>query len=332
MLLLDIRNLSIDLRTDLGWVNVCKDLDLSINEGEICGLVGSSGSGKSIIAKAITGMYGSNMRVHADRFRFNDLDLTNLNWHERRKIIGHNIAIILQEAKSSLDPSLSIYNQMLEALPSSSFSGPWYKWFLWKRRTVNMLLHKVGIKDTYKVLKSYPHELSEVLCQKVIIAMAFGRKPKLLIADDPISSMTSISQLQILRLIDSFNQNTKSTVLYIANDLGPASNLMNRINMLYCGQIIESGSSEQIINHPRHPFTESLLNAIPDFNSRFKHKGKLKVLAGDSPEFTNIPIGCRLGPRCPYADKECNVMPNISKLKNGYYRCHFPLNMEDENV
>ncbi len=332
MAFLDIKNLCVDIRIDKVWVNICSNLNISINEGEVCGMIGSSGSGKSIIAKALTGMYGPNMRVHTDSFRFNDIELNNMPSLMRRKVIGENIAIILQEARSSLDPSLPIITQMKRALPRKAFDSPWYKSLFWRKKTVNNLLHRVGIKDVNKVIHSYPYELSEVLCQKIIIAMALGRKPKLLIADDPISSMTSISQLQILRLIASFNKNSKVTVLYMTNDLAPSLKFMDKIYMLYCGQIVETSTSKELVARPKHPYTESMLNAIPDYNKNLRHKCKLKVLEGDPPEFTNIPIGCRLGSRCPYADKECNVMPGITKYKHGSYRCHFPLNIKDEEI
>ena len=330
-MLLDIRNLSIMLRMETEYLQVCKGVDLSINEGEICSLVGSSGSGKSIIIKAIMGMYGHDMKVTVDNFRFMNCDLTNVDVNTRRKILSREIAIIFQEARASLDPALPVGTQMKNSLSYRSFDDKWYRLPFWKNRTINNVLHKVGIKDTKIILRSLPHQLSEILCQKIIIAMALARKPKLLIADSPISGMTSSSQLQILKLFHSYAENQKGTLLYITNDLGPASNLMDTIKMLYCGKIVESGSQEQVINNPHHPFTQSMINAIPDFNRQQKIKTRFDVLGGDPPEFTRTPIGCPLGPRCPYADKECNSMPPITKVKNGYFRCYYPLNMEKDS-
>lgn len=330
MSLLDIRNLSITITTDHGTIEICKNLDITLNEGEIYGLIGSSSSGKSIIAKAIIGMYGNNMKVKADRFVFLDKDITNLSIHEKRKFIGSYVSIILENAKSSLNPNKTIGSQMCESIPSSSFHDKWYKWPFWRKRLVNMLLHKVGIKNTKKLLNSYPHELSEILCQKVIIATALGRKPKLLIADDPTRSMTSISQVQILHLIDSFNKNNQATILYIANDLGSVANIMDKIMMFYCGHIVEYGPTESIIKYPHHPFTKSMLDAIPNYTKESHFKAPIDVLKGNVPEFNNMPIGCKLGPRCPYADSECNKFPPITKSKNRFYCCHFPLNKDQE--
>lgn len=331
MVLLDIRNLCVDLRTpDRGWITICKNLDLSLNEGEICGLIGDSGSGKSIIARAIVGMYGSSYRVSFDRFRFDKLDLTTTPLGERRRLLSESIAFIFQEANASLDPNMTIYEQMKEALPSSAFTEKWYRRPFWKKRTINTLLHKVGIKAPEKILKLYPYELSEVLCKKIVIAMALGRKPRLLIADEPIANMTTVSQLQILRLIASFNQNSRTTVLYICNDIIPVGNLLDRIQVIYGGQIIESNTTSQILSAPHHPYTCSMLDTIACYLSQSK-KTRLHVLPGEPPELGHLPKGCALGPRCPYADKACIKAPPIIKCKGGSVMCRFPRNMENSN-
>lgn len=331
MALLDIRNLQIDLRTpDRGWITICKNLDLSLNEGEICGLIGDSGSGKSIIARAIVGMYGSSYQVKFDRFRFDKIDLTFASVSQRRRLLGANIAFIFQEANASLDPNMTILEQMKEALPSSAFTEKWYRRLFWKKRTINSLLHKVGIKTPEKILKLYPYELSEVLCKKIVIAMALGRKPRLLIADEPISNMTTVSQLQILRLIASFNQNSHTTVLYICNDIIPVGNLLDRINVIYGGKIIESNVTNQILSAPHHPYTCSMLDTIACYLSQSK-KTKLHVLGGEPPELGRLPKGCVLGPRCPYADKACIKEPPMLKCKGGTVLCRFPRNMENAN-
>ncbi|MGN1394769.1 MAG: oligopeptide/dipeptide ABC transporter ATP-binding protein [Succinivibrionaceae bacterium] len=331
MSLLDIRNLSIKIKTGHGEITICDNLDILINEGIIYGLVGSSGAGKSLIAKAIIGMFGNNTIVTSDKFSFLDNDLTNMPIKKRRKFLSNYVSIISEHAKENLDPNKTIGSQMREAIPNNVFNEAWYKWPFWKYRFVNMLLHKVGIKDTRRLMHSYPNELSEILCQKVAIAIALGRKPKLLIADNPVSTMTSNSQIQILRFIDSFNKNNHGAVLYVANDFYPVANLMDKIMMLYCGRIVEYGSTEDIINHPHHPFTQSMLDAIPSLNKKIKFREPLKVLKGEPPVFGNLPIGCRLGLRCPYADRECNIEPKVTRTKKGFYCCHFPLNKDNND-
>ncbi len=331
MPLIEIRNLSVSFKKeDNTTVDICKNFDLVINEGEICGLVGSSGSGKSVIIKAIAGIYDNTCIVKYDRFRFGNTDLVSLNQQERRRFLSRNLAVMLQNGRSSLDPHLTIKAQMKENLTKSARPDKWYKRFFWRGREINILLHKVGIKDTKAILNAYPHELSEVQCRKVMIAIALGRKPRLLIADDPISSMTSLSQLQILRLLDSLNQNNHVSILFVTNDLGPSANLMDRIYMIYFGHIMEQASTENILTKPKHPFTEFMLNAIPDLGTGIRRKSLLKIPFGDTPDFQHPPIGCPLGNRCPYADRECNLFPKITKVKNGFYFCHFPLNTKAE--
>nr|WP_019001999.1 oligopeptide/dipeptide ABC transporter ATP-binding protein [Succinimonas amylolytica] len=327
MALIEIKNLSISLKTANGLVPICTNLDLSVNEGEIVGLIGTSGSGKSLICKAIAGIHSRNLEISFDRYRFDNIDITGKDLYQRRKFLSERVSIMLQNGTRSLDPLMTIREQLTENLPNSVRPRKIWKRFFWKKREIDILLHKVGFKDTRAILNAYPHELSEAQCQKVNIAMALGRKPRLLIADDPISTMTTLSQLQILRLIDSLNQNNHVSVIYVSNDLGSIARLMDRINMLYYGEIVEQGPTEQILKNPHHPFTQFMLDAIPDMGAGFHRKAFFKAPGGDHPDFQHPPVGCPLGNRCPYADRECNIKPPVTRVKNGFYCCHFPLNI-----
>ena len=328
MPLLDIRNLTIEIDTPQGRVKAVDRLSLTLNEGEIRGLVGESGSGKSLVAKAIMGMNKDNWRISADRMRINDIDLMSLSSRERRKLIGRDTAMIFQEPRSCLDPSMPVGAQLIEVIPSRVFEGAWWQRFFWRKKHAIALLHRVGIKDHRKVMNAYPHELSEVVCQKVMIAMAIAIKPRLLVADEPISAMESTTQAQLLRLLDRMNQNNNTTILLISNDISTIANLTESITVMYCGQMVETGSREQLLATPHHPYTHALLNAIPDFSGRLPHKSRLKALPGAIPPLQHLPIGCRLGPRCPYAQKLCVQTPPITRLKNQQYTCHLLLNLE----
>ena len=140
--------------------------------------------------------------------------------------------------------------------------------------------------------------------------------------------MESTTQAQLLRLLDRMNQNNDTTILLISNDISTIANLTESITVMYCGQMVETGSREQLLATPHHPYTHALLNAIPDFSGRLPHKSRLKALPGAIPPLQHLPIGCRLGPRCPYAQKLCVQTPPITRLKNQQYSCHFPLNLE----
>ena len=237
MPLLDIRNLTIEIDTPQGRVKAVDRFSLTLNEGEIRGLVGESGSGKSLVAKAIMGMNKDNWRISADRMRINDIDLMSLSSRERRKLIGRDTAMIFQEPRSCLDPSMPVGAQLIEVIPSRVFEGAWWQRFFWRKKHAIALLHRVGIKDHRKVMNAYPHELSEVVCQKVMIAMAIAIKPRLLVADEPISAMESTTQAQLLRLLDRMNQNNNTTILLISNDISTIANLTESITVMYCGQM-----------------------------------------------------------------------------------------------
>ena len=329
MPLLDIRNLTIEIDTPQGMVKAVDRMSLTINESEIRGLVGESGSGKSLVAKAIAGVTKDNWRVSADRLRLGNIDLLTLSPRERRKIVGREIAMIFQEASSCLDPSEKVGEQLEEAIPSSSFSGKWWHRLRWRQKQAIALLHKVGIKDHKRVMNSYPYELTDGECQKVMIAMAIANRPRLLIADEPTNDLDPITQAQIFRLLSRMNQLSNTTILLVSHDLTMVTQWADRITVMYCGQSVESGSRKQLLESPHHPYTEALLRAMPDFSLNIAHKSKLETLPGSIPPLQHLPIGCRLGPRCPHAQRKCVEVPKRQKIKNHKFSCHFPLNMEE---
>lgn len=329
MPLLDIRNLTIEIESSQGKVKVVDKVSLTLAEGEIRGLVGESGSGKSLIAKVIMGLEKDNWTVRADRMRFNDQDLLTMEPRARRKLLGREIAMIFQDPVSSLDPSELIGDQLEEAIPTRAFQGGIWQRFQWRKKQAVALLHRVGIKDHRKVMHAYPHELSDGICQKVMIAMAIANQPRLLVADEPTSSMEAIAQSQVLRLLDKMNKLGNTTILLISNDIDAIANLTDNINVMYCGQMVEIGTREQILTNPHHPYTDALLKSSLDLDELVRHKSRLHALPGVIPPLQHLPIGCRLGPRCPYAQKQCVTTPGMTKLKGHQFSCHFPLNLEE---
>ncbi|VEA22236.1 Peptide transport system ATP-binding protein sapD [Salmonella enterica subsp. enterica] len=330
MPLLDIRNLTIEFKTSEGWVKAVDRVSMTLSEGEIRGLVGESGSGKSLIAKAICGVAKDNWRVTADRMRFDDIDLLRLSSRERRKLVGHNVSMIFQEPQSCLDPSERVGRQLMQNIPAWTYKGRWWQRFGWRKRRAIELLHRVGIKDHKDAMRSFPYELTDGECQKVMIAIALANQPRLLIADEPTNSMEPTTQAQIFRLLTRLNQNSNTTILLISHDLQMLSQWADKINVLYCGQTVETAPSKDLVTTPHHPYTQALIRAIPDFGSAMPHKSRLNTLPGAIPLLEQLPIGCRLGPRCPYAQRECIITPRLTGAKNHLYACHFPLNMERE--
>lgn len=315
MPLLDIRNLTIEFKTGDEWVKAVDRVSMTLTEGEIRGLVGESGSGKSLIAKAICGVNKDNWRVTADRMRFDDIDLLRLSARERRKLVGHNVSMIFQEPQSCLDPSERVGRQLMQNIPAWTYKGRWWQRFGWRKRRAIELLHRVGIKDHKDAMRSFPYELTEGECQKVMIAIALANQPRLLIADEPTNSMEPTTQAQIFRLLTRLNQNSNTTILLISHDLQMLSQWADKINVLYCGQTVETAPSKELVTMPHHPYTQALIRAIPDFGSAMPHKSRLNTLPGAIPLLEQLPIGCRLGPRCPYAQRECIVTPRLTGRK-----------------
>lgn len=328
MPLLDVRNLTIEFLTVEGpSIKAVDGVSLTLTEGEVRGLVGESGSGKSLIVKAICGVTKENWRVTADRMRFNDIDLLKLSPRERRRLMGHNVSMIFQEPQSCLDPSASIGKQIMQAIPSWTYRGAWYERFRWRHIRAIELLHRVGIKDHKTIMQCYPFELTDSECQKVMIAIALANQPRLLIADEPTNAMEPSAQAKVFRLLRGLNQNNSTTILLISNDLQYMSQWVDRINVMYSGQTLEMANAGDLFENPHHPYTQALIRAIPNLENDLPHKSLLNTLPGAIPSLEHLPLGCRLGPRCPYAQKKCTETPPLIGTKNHKFACHFPLNV-----
>lgn len=328
MALLDIRHLSIEINTPNGRIKMVDDVNLTLDNGEICGLVGESGSGKSLIAKVICGLVKDEWIITADRFRFNDIELLKLSPYQRRKLVGDQISMIFQDPLSCLDPSERIGKQLMETI---RFKGKWWERFGWKKRKAIELLHKVGIKDHKDIMQSYPTDITEGEAQKVMIAMAVANQPRLLVADEPTNTMEATTQLQIYRLLSSMNKNLGTSIILVSNDMLSVYKWVDSFNVLYCGQTVEIANKETIMETPYHPYTYVLLHSVPDFSKPLPFKGRLNTLKGTVPMLQDMPIGCRLGPRCPFAQKKCVVKPPLRKFRQHEFACHFPINFREQN-
>ncbi|MDO9757801.1 ATP-binding cassette domain-containing protein [Glaesserella parasuis] len=328
MALLDIRHLSIEIDTPNGCIKMVDNINLTLDSGEICGLVGESGSGKSLIAKVICGLVKDEWIITADRFRFNDIELLKLSPYQRRKLVGDQISMIFQDPLSCLDPSERIGKQLIETI---RFKGKWWERFGWKKKKAIELLHKVGIKDHKDIMQSYPTDITEGEAQKVMIAMAVANQPRLLVADEPTNTMESTTQLQIYRLLSSMNKNLGTSIILVSNDMLSIYKWVDSFNVLYCGQTVEIAEKETIMETPYHPYTAVLLHSVPDFSKPLPFKGRLNTLKGSVPMLQDMPIGCRLGPRCPFAQKKCVVKPPLRKFRQHEFACHFPINFREQN-
>ncbi|ASF14810.1 oligopeptide/dipeptide ABC transporter ATP-binding protein [Shewanella xiamenensis] len=330
MPLLDVRNLTIELDTPHGKVRALEKVSLTLNAGEIHGLVGESGSGRSLLARAILGIPGPNWTITADRMMWDGNNLMAMTSKERRNLMGSDMAMIFQDPSGSLDPSQTVGSQLMQAMPKNPKAYFWQK-HKHAKLTAQKWLHKVGIKNPQKVMSSYAWELSEGECQKVMIAMAIANQPRLLIADEPTNSMELSTQAQIFRLLSQLNQLQNVSILIISHELETLAQWCDHLSVLYCGQVMESGPTDELINQPYHPYTKALLDNMPDYSGIEAHKAIMPTLPGSAPALQHLPIGCRLGPRCPEAQKKCVNQPSLSHSRDRYFACHFPYHGETTN-
>lgn len=328
MNLLDIKNLTIELDTGDYVIRAVDRVSISLKEGEVHALVGESGSGKSLIAKALMGVLNERWRVTADRIHWRGVDLMRLSKEKRRKLVGKDIAMIYQEPRANLDPTTTILQQLAECIPKEQITGLFWQRDRVRNRRAAALLHKVGIKDHKNVLSSYPHELSEGICQKIMIAMAIARAPKLLIADEPTTALESTTRAQVFRLLKSLNQLKSMSILMISHELAELDDWTHGLHVLYCGQMVEAGTTKKLYKSPQHPYTRALINSLPEQTNDDNHKTQLYALKGTIPTLQHLPIGCRLGPRCPQAQKDCVITPTLTTSHGHSYACHFPLNKQ----
>ncbi len=325
MNLLDVRNLSIELHSATNPILAVDRVSLTIKEGEVRGLVGESGSGKSLLAQAIIGVLDDRWKVDADRFHWRGVDLMRLSVEERKAIISKDVAMIFQEPMACLDPTTTIGEQLEEAVDDKQLSGYFWQKKQQRKLAAANLLHKVGIKHHQVCVKSYPHQLTEALCQRVMIAMALARRPLLLIADEPTAAMETTNQGQIFRLLASLNQLKNMSILLISHDLENVTHWTNAITVMYSGQFVEAGTTKQIFNQPYHPYTRALLDSSPKANIQIPAKSRLMTLPGSIPILQHLPIGCRLGPRCPRAQQACVQAPKVKNYHGHQVSCHYSL-------
>lgn len=329
MALLDIRNLSVEIKLEDKIVKIIDNLSLTIDEGKICGLIGESGSGKSILAKILCNLSKENWKISADRFRFNDIELLKLKPLQRSKIVGENISMIFQDPLVCLDPNKKIGLQIKQNIKYSDFKAPFYKIFGWKKREAIKLLHRVGITDHNDIMHSYPAEITEGEGQKIMIAISIAKRPILLVADEPTTSLADVDKQQIFRLLSALNKNSQTTILHLSNNIYDMEKYANNLVVLYSGQTVEMGKTDELLSSPLHPYTDSLIHFTPDFTKARKPKTKLNTLKGNIPVFEHMPIGCRFGPRCYFGQKACINAPPLKRYKQRECACYYPLNQED---
>lgn len=297
--LLQVKGLETTFFTDDGAIPAVDHISFSLKEGEILGIVGESGCGKSVTSLSIMGLVPSPPgKITSGEILLDGKDLTKLSQKEMRKIRGQEIAMIFQEPMTSLNPLFTIGNQLTEAILIHHKS--WSKKKASARAVEMMKL--VGLPRAEELLKEYPHQLSGGMRQRVMIAMALVCDPKILIADEPTTALDVTIQAQILQLMKDLNVRLNTAVMLITHDLGVVAETCERVVVMYNGQIVEEGPVKVIFKNPEHPYTKGLIHSVPDM--RYK-KQRLFSISGNVPKPGTVKQGCRFAARCEFAFDRC---------------------------
>ena len=288
--------------------------------GEMVGIVGESGCGKSVTSQSIMRLYDEKEEVsYSGTVRFEGENLMEIPYKEMDKIRGNRIAMIFQDALSSLNPVYTVGNQVVEAICIHQNVKKKEAW----QKAVEMLM-KVGISEPEKRMRQYPHELSGGMRQRVMIAIALCCKLDLLIADEPTTALDVTVQAQIMDLIQQLKEEENMGVILITHDMAVVAENCDRVIVMYLGQMVEEASVTDIFEHPLHPYTVGLIQSIPQMTTDSEQE--LFMIKGSLPLLTQIKKGCRFASRCPYATDKCREEePELQKTgENHSVRCHFP--------
>lgn len=316
--LLVVKNLSVAFGTKDNPFKAVDRISFHIEEGEVLGIVGESGSGKSVSSLALMGLIDFPGRVTADELKFKTTDLQTLNEKARRKITGDEISMIFQDPMTSLNPSYTVGNQIMEAIEVHQGGSK-------KERLAKAidLLRLVGIPAPESRINSYPHQLSGGMSQRVMIAMAIACDPKLLIADEPTTALDVTIQAQIIELLLKLQREKQMGLMLITHDLALVAEAADRVVVMYAGQIVETGPASEIFKAPKHPYTQALMNSLPESSLG---QDRLNALPGVVPGANDRPQGCLLNPRCPYATDRCRVEEPAELGPLGrQVKCFYPL-------
>ncbi len=298
MSLLEVRDLNISFPTPHGHFRAVNGIDLTLERGEIVGLVGETGCGKTVTGLALMGLVPFPGRVTASRLLLGDLDLTlTRNWQDVR---GRRVAMIFQDPAASLNPTFTIGQQLSHVIRHHLH----FDSVATQRRAVR-LLNDVGLSDADHILRTYPHQLSGGMQQRAMIALALASGAELLIADEPTTALDVTIQSQILRLLKSLRDKHNLTILLITHDLGVVAQICDRVAVFYAGSVAETASTAQLFRAAKHPYTQGLLGALPRPGSRGM---PLLAIEGSVPSGFNPIVGCPFAVRCPSMMEQCKTI------------------------
>jgi oligopeptide/dipeptide ABC transporter ATP-binding protein len=299
--LLEVKNLSTHFPTREGLVRAVDGISFYLDRGELLGLVGESGCGKSMTSLSVMRLLSPPGKIVSGEILFDGKDLLRLSDSEMRQMRGDDIAMIFQDPMTSLNPVYTVGEQIAEVLRLHR------KMSLKQARQATIeAMREVAIPDPARRVEDYPHQLSGGMRQRVMIAMALACNPKLLIADEPTTALDVTIQAQILELLDELRKQRDLAVLLITHDLGVVAEVADRVAVMYTGRIVEESPVEELFDRPKHPYAEGLLRSVPKLTSEhvIKHE-RLQTIEGTVPRPTDLPPGCHFAPRCSYRMPRC---------------------------
>ncbi len=295
---LDVKGLKTSFFTDEGEIPAVNGIDFHVKEGEVLGIVGESGCGKSVTSLSVMGLLPSPPGKIVDgEILYNGENLTKASEKRMRQIRGNDIAMIFQEPMTSLNPVFRIGNQLIEGIRIHHNMSKKKA----SERAIE-LLKLVGLPRAEELMSDYPHQLSGGMRQRVMIAMAMACDPKVLIADEPTTALDVTIQAQILDLMLKLNKETGTSIIMITHDLGVVAQMCQRLIVMYAGKVVEEGTVEEIFLKPKHPYTQGLIQSVPDMRNK---KQRLYSIKGTVPKPGSIKHGCTFAPRCEFVTEDC---------------------------
>lgn len=315
---LKVEKLSISVPHLGKYFPAVKDLTFSLAEGDSVGLIGESGSGKSLTAQAIAGLLPEQVQRSQGHIYFDGVDLTGLTAEELRPYHGFDITMVFQDSATSLNPLLTIGYQLREVVQLHCKD---IESAAAQEKLILESLDEVGLDDPKEVMKKYPHQMSGGQRQRVMLAMVMLPKPRLLLADEPTTALDLTTQQQILNVIRNLQQKHNLTLLMISHNIQVVNSLCDRTMVLYAGEIVESGPTEAVLSRPYHPYTLALLESKPSF----QRKGlALEIVEGIVPPLEQRDLPCNFAPRCPFRTPQCDLAVTKFELADHWVLCNFP--------
>jgi len=316
--LLSVDGLTVEFATRRARLTAVRDVSFAISPGEVLGLVGESGAGKSVTGAAVIGLIDPPGRIAAGTVALNGRRIDNLCAADMRRVRGREIGAVFQDPLTALDPLYSIGRQLIETIRVHLDLNESAA-----RERALALLNEVGIPAPAARFDQYPHQFSGGMRQRVVIALALAAKPRLILADEPTTALDVSIQAQIIRLLKRLAREHATAILLITHDMGVIAEIADRVAVMYAGRIVETGPVDAVIHRPRHPYTAGLMGSIPTVRQR---RERLAQIDGTMPRLTAIPAGCAFHPRCPRAHGPCDhAVPALVPLGASVAACHWPL-------